>query len=110
MRLLRPSVLQAASGLTAIVLTVAGLWLVLAPWPEPASPVFRVALTRSSDPVVTASSDGVAQRRSSDRTDGGVLPPAREAAAEPPANAVMLDDLPTSADDAAAADARSDQW
>jgi polysaccharide deacetylase 2 family uncharacterized protein YibQ len=109
LRLLRPSVLQAASGLTAIVLTVAGLWLVLAPWPEPASPVFRVALTRSSDPVVTASSDGVAQRRSSDRTDGGVLPPAREAAAEPPANAVMLDDLPTSADDAAAADARSDQ-
>jgi polysaccharide deacetylase 2 family uncharacterized protein YibQ len=108
LRLLRPTALQAASGFTASLLTAAGLWLVLAPWPEPPSPIIRMAMT-GSDPVVTASSEAVAQQRSSDRTAVSGPLPAQVAAAEPPANAVTVEDLPTSGDDAGDPDAQSEQ-
>jgi uncharacterized protein len=100
--------LQLASGLTATLLTGAGLWLVLAPWPEPPSPVVRMAMT-GSDPMVTASSEAPAQRRQSDRMTVSAAPPVQADAAEPPANAVTLEDLPTSADDAGDPDTQSEQ-
>jgi uncharacterized protein len=54
-----------------------------------------------SDPLVTATSEGGARAASTDRPQPRSLPPAQLAAAEPPASAVRVDDLPTSADDAA---------
>jgi polysaccharide deacetylase 2 family uncharacterized protein YibQ len=82
LRLLRPTALQAASGLTAVLLTAAMLWMVLVPWPAPPSPVVRMAMS-GGDPVITASTAAPA-------------PPAVEA----PADAVSLVELPTSPDDA----------
>src|SRR5690242_9910436 len=111
LRLLRPTALQAASTFTACLLTAAALWLVLAPWPEPSSPIIRIAMT-SSDPVETATSEAAARAPSTDRPPSPAPAAAQLAAAEPPANAVAVDDLPTSADDAADAadtDARSEQ-
>jgi len=111
LRLLRPTALQAASTLTACLLTAAALWMVLAPWPEPSSPIIRIAMT-SSDPVETATSEAAARAPSTDRPPSPAPAAAQLAAAEPPANAVAVDDLPTSADDAADAadtDARSEQ-
>ena len=85
-RLLRPTALQAASGLTAVLLAAAMLWMMLVPWPMPSSPVVRLAMS-AGDPVITAST-GAASGVSA-------LP-----AIEPPADAVSLDDLPKSPDDA----------
>src|SRR5262245_9713594 len=64
LRLLRPTALQAASGLTAVLLTAAMLWMVLVPWPAPPwpappSPVVRMAMS-GGDPVVTASTQAPA--------------------------------------------------
>jgi polysaccharide deacetylase 2 family uncharacterized protein YibQ len=109
LKLLRPTALQAASGVAASLLTAAGLWLVLAPWPEPPSPVVRMAMS-GGDPVVTASKDAAGP--ASGNRDGVAEdePKAQApAAAEPPADAVSLDDLPTSADDAADMDHESGQ-
>jgi polysaccharide deacetylase 2 family uncharacterized protein YibQ len=82
LRLLQPTALQAASGLTAVLLTAAMLWMVLVPRPAPPSPVVRMAMS-GGDPVITASTEAPA-------------PPA----VEPPADAVSLDELATSPDDA----------
>ena len=51
--LLRPTALQAASGLTAVLLAAAMLWMMLVPWPTPSSPVVRMAMS-AGDPVITA--------------------------------------------------------
>ena len=98
MRLLRPTTLQAASGLTAVLLTAAMLWMVLVPWPAPPSPVVRMAMS-AGDPVITASTEAAAVSNSHDRGEGQADAPAPPAV-EPPADAVSLDDLPTSPDDA----------
>jgi polysaccharide deacetylase 2 family uncharacterized protein YibQ len=99
-RLLRPTPLQAASGLTGVLLAAALLWMMLVPWPMPSSPVVRMAMG-AGDPVITAST-GVAvvldhhKRAEGEATnEASALP-----AIEPPADAVSLDALPTSSDDA----------
>lgn len=100
LRLLQPTALQAAGGLTAVLLTAAMLWMALVSWPAPPSPVVRMALS-AGDPVTTASADAAAVSDGHDREgdqDANDAPPPN--AVEPPVDAVSLDDLPTSPDDA----------
>jgi hypothetical protein len=100
LRLLRPTALRAASGLTAMLLATALLWMVLVSWPVPPSPVIRMALS-AGDPVVTASTQAAAASDSRDREErlaAGPAPP--EPDVEPPADAVSPEDLPTGPDDA----------
>jgi polysaccharide deacetylase 2 family uncharacterized protein YibQ len=85
--------------------------MMLAPWPEPPSPVVRMAIS-GGDPVVTASKDAAGPTSGNrDRVaeDGPKAEAQAPAAAEPPADAVSLEDLPTSADAAADMDRASDQ-
>ncbi|HEX2431733.1 MAG TPA: hypothetical protein VHK03_13345 [Aestuariivirgaceae bacterium] len=66
LRLLQPTALQAAGGLTAVLLTAAMLWMALVSWPAPPSPVVRMALS-AGDPVTTASADVAAVSDGHDR-------------------------------------------
>ena len=58
LRLLRPTALQVASAFTACLLSASALWLVLAPWPEPPSPIIRMAMT-GSDPLLFTLAQGL---------------------------------------------------
>ena len=99
LRLPQPTALQAAGGLTAVLLTAAMLWMALVSWPAP-SPVVRMALS-AGDPVTTASADVAAVSDGHDREgDEGASDAPPPNAVEPPVDAVSLDDLPTSPDDA----------
>ena len=83
-----------------MLLTAAMLWMALVSWPAPPSPVVRMALS-AGDPVTTASADAAAVSDGHDREgdqDASDAPPPN--AVEPPVDAVSLDDLPTSPDDA----------
>src|SRR5262245_28540980 len=92
-RALRPTSLQAASGLTAVLLAAAMLWMVLVSWPVRHSPVIRMVLS-AGDPLVTASTKGAALSERRGVADATAAP-----AVEPPEDAVSPDELPTGPDD-----------